>query len=143
MMKLKRIARFVRAAALALVTVTYAGLEYQARYTNQSTVGAWKWIAIGTGSTAEDPTQTALVTELTGSGVARALATLSYEASYKSVWDYTFTNNTGGALGINEAGIFDQLAVGGHMLMRHLFPSTKNIGIGETLEVTMKLAQST
>jgi len=125
-----------------MVTITTVGMEYQARYSNQSTVGAWKWMAIGTGSTTESSAHTALVTEITGTGMLRALATLSYEDSYKSVWVYTFTNSTGAGIDVFECGIFDQLAVGGHMLMRHKFPSAKTVGIGETLEVTMKLAQS-
>lgn len=125
-----------------MVTVTYEGMEYQARFTNQSTVGAWKWIAIGTDATAEDADDTALGAESVASGMIRALATLSYEASYKSVWTYTFTNNTAGTIAINEAGIFDQLAVGGHMLMRGLMPATYNVAPAQTLEVTMKLAQS-
>jgi hypothetical protein len=127
---------------MKMVTVTYVGLEYQARYTNQSTVGAWKWIGIGTGATAEDASHTALVAESVASGMERALATLSYESSYKSVWSYTFTNNTASSIGVNEAGIFDQLAIGGHMLMRGLAPATKNVAPAETLETIMKLQQS-
>jgi len=129
-------------AFLTLVTVTYVGMEYQARFTNQSTVGAWKWMAIGKGATAEDASHTALVNECTETTMIRALATLSYESSYKSVWTYTYTNGTGSTIAVNEAGIFDQLAVGGHMLMRGLMPATYNVAAGQTLEVTMKLAQS-
>ena len=125
-----------------MVTVTTVGMEYQARFTNQSTVGAWKWMAIGTGDTAESDAHTALVAESVAAGMIRALATLSYESSYKSVWTYTYTNNTAGSIAVTEAGIFDQLAVGGHMLMRGLFPVTRNVAAAETLEVTMKLAQS-
>ena len=125
-----------------MVMVTYEGMEYQARFTNQSTFGSWKWMAIGTGATAESASHTALVSESVASGMIRALATCSYESSYKSVWTYTYTNNTGSTIGINEAGIFDQLAVGGHMLMRGLMPATYNVAAAQTLEVTMKLAQS-
>jgi len=137
-MKLKS---FIR-AFLALVTVTYTGMEYQARYTNQSTVGSWKWMAIGKGTTAEDANHTALVNECTESGMIRALAILSYESSYKSVWTVTYTNNTGSTVAVEEAGIFDQLAIGGHMLMRGLMPATYNVAAAQTLEVTMKLAQA-
>lgn len=124
-----------------MVTVTTIGLEYQARYTNQSTVGSWGYMAIGSGTTAESDAHTALVTELTGTGLARAAATCSYESSYKSVWIHTFTNSTGSSVDVNEAGIFDA-ASSGHMLMRGLFPATKSLAAAETLEVTMKLAQS-
>ena len=124
-----------------MTTVTTIGLEYLARYANQSTVGAFTYMAIGSGTTAESDAQTTLVTELTGSGLARVVATRSYESSYKSVWTYTFTNNTGSSVAVNEAGIFDA-ASAGHMLMRGLFPATKNLAAAETLETTMKLAQS-
>jgi hypothetical protein len=124
-----------------MVTVVNEGLEYQARYTNQSTAGSWKWIALGSGSTAEGTSQTALVTELTTNGGERALATLAYEASYKSTWVKVFAFT--GAATVRECGIFDQLAVGGHMLMRHVFAGDKVMGNGDTLQVTMKLTQST
>ena len=124
-----------------MVTVTVEGLEYQARYTNQSTVGAWTHIAIGTGDTDESDAHTALIAECTGSGMARAVATCSYESSYKSVWTKTFTNNTVASIGVNEAGIFDA-ASAGHMLMRGKAPATKNVAPTETLEVVMKLAQA-
>jgi len=125
-----------------MVTVTYKGLEYQARFTNQSTAGSWKWMAIGKGTDAESPDDTALGSECNETTMIRALATLSYEASYKSVWTYTFTNGTGSTIAVTEAGIFDQLATGGHMLMRGLMPATYNVAAAQTLEVTMKLAQS-
>jgi hypothetical protein len=122
-------------------TITTVGLEYLARYANQSTVGSFKYLAIGSGTTAESDTHTALAIEHTGSGLARAAATCSYESSYKSVWTYTFTNNTGSSVAVNEGAVFDA-ASGGHMLMRGVLPVTKNLAAAETLEVEMKLAQS-
>ncbi|MCK9579370.1 MAG: hypothetical protein M0Q92_02830 [Methanoregula sp.] len=124
-----------------MVTVTIVGLEYQARYTNQTTAGSWQYLAIGEGDTAESDAHTALVSECTGSGMARALATCSYESAFKSVWSHTFTNNTAASIGVNEAAIFDA-ASAGHMLMRGKAPATKNVAVSETLEVVMKLAQA-
>jgi len=124
-----------------MVMVVNQGLEYQARYTNQETAGSWKWMALGSGSTAEGSGQTALVTEITTNGGERALATLGYEASYKSTWVKVFAFT--GAATVRECGIFDIItASSGHMLMRHVFAGDKVMGNGDTLQVTMKLTQS-
>ena len=122
-----------------MVTITLKGLEMQAKYTNQSTVGSWKWIGIGLGTGSETDSSTALGSEITGTGGERATATLSYEADYKSVWTYTWTFT--GALAIEECAIFDAIS-SGNMLMRHKFASTKNVATDETLQLTMKLTQS-
>lgn len=122
------------------VTVVNDGLEYLARYCTQSTVGYFAWMALGTGSTAEAISQTALVAEITDADAARALATVSYEASYKAVWQKTFSFTMAHA--IYECGIFNQLAVGGKMLMRHVFSAVKNVENGETMQLTMKLTFS-
>lgn len=124
-----------------MVTVVNDGLEYQARYTNQETAGSWKWMALGSGSTAEGTSQTALVTELTTNGGERALATLAYEASYKSTWVKVFSFT--GAATVRECGIFNSITpAGSKMLMRHVFAGDKVMGNGDTLQVTMKLTQS-
>lgn len=124
-----------------MVMVVNQGLEYQARYTNQETAGSWKWMALGSGSTAEGSGQTALVTEITTNGGERALATLGYEASYKSTWVKVFTFT--GAATVRECGIFDVItASSGHMLMRHVFAGDKVMANLDTLQVTMKLTQS-
>jgi hypothetical protein len=124
-----------------MVTVVNDGLEYLARYITQSTVGYFAWLALGTGSTAEAITDTQLATEITsGTGGARALATVSYEASYKAVWQKTFSFT--GTLAIFECGVFNQLSVGGKMLMRHVFSAVKNVESGETMQLTMKLTMS-
>lgn len=127
-----------------MVTVVNDGLEYQARYTNQSTAGSWSCIAIGSGSTAESTSQTALVTEITTNGGARngsPATTVGYEASYKSTWVKTFTFT--GNLTVRECGIFNSTTVSGSkMLMRHVFSADKNVVDTDTLQITMKLTQS-
>jgi hypothetical protein len=132
---------WLRKAVAVLVMLTTDGLEYQARYTNQETAGAWKWMSTGSGSTAESSAHTALVAENTTLGGERAIATLSYEASYKSVW--TRVVSATGNVTIREVGIHNSLTVGGSkMLMRHVFASDKNLENGQTLQITMKLTQS-
>lgn len=122
------------------VYVVNDGLEYLARYCTQSTVGYFAWLALGTGVTAEAAGTTALTDEITVSDGARALATVSYEASYKAVWQYTWT--FANSYAIKCCGCFNQLAIGGKMLMCHAFASTKNVDAGETLQLTMKLTFS-
>jgi hypothetical protein len=91
------------------------GLNSQAAYT---------YLAIGTGSTAVSASQTALVTELSTSGLARASATVSSEdngsgVNCKMQWDKTWTKGDAGSVAVAEAGIFDA-ASAGTMLSRVL-----------------------
>jgi hypothetical protein len=124
-----------------MVMLTLDGLEYQARYTNQQTAGSWKWMGLGSGSTAESSALTALTTEILDHGGERALATLTYEADYKSVWVKLFTFT--GSKTIRECAIFNSITVAGSkMLMRHLFAADKSVVDTDTLQITMKLTQS-
>lgn len=103
--------------------------------------GNFQWVALGTGTGAEASGNTALGAELDTSGASRMVAdTLAYEADYKAKWiaQWTFT----GTIGITECGIFDQLAVGGTILMRHKFAATKNVINGDTLQLTLKETES-
>lgn len=125
-----------------MVVVTNDGLEYQARYANQSTVGSWCAMAIASGSTAEAITLTALTSELTGTDRARKATTNSYEADYKSVWyaKWTFTS----AATVRSAGVFNSTTVAGSkMLLYHLFSADKVFATGESYELTFKLTQAT
>jgi hypothetical protein len=123
-----------------MVYVVNDGLEYLARYITQSTAGYFSWLALDAGVTVEAAGTTALTSEITTNGGARALATVSYEASYKAVLQKTFTFT--GTLAIKGCGAFNQLAVGGKMLMCHAFASDKNVENGETMQLTMKLTFS-
>jgi hypothetical protein len=122
------------------VYVVNDGLEYLARYCTQSTPGYFSWLAWDAGVTVEAAGTTALTSEITDSGLERALATVSYEASYKAVWQKTFAitaNKTA-----KGCGCANQLAVGGKFLMVHAFASDKNFEAGETVQLTMKLTFS-
>lgn len=124
-----------------MVTITNDGLEYQARYVNQSSVGSWTVLAIGSGSTAEAVTDTALATEITANGGARATATCTYEASYKSVWYHlwTFTGN----VTVREAAVTNSTTVSGSkILMRHVWAADKTFATDETFALTAKLTQT-
>lgn len=124
-----------------MATITDDGLEYQARYVNQSTSGSWTVLAIGSGSTAEATTDTALATEITANGGARAAATCTYEATAKSVWYHlwTFTGN----VTVREAAVTNSVTVAGSkILMRHVWAADKSFVNGETFALTAKLTQS-
>lgn len=135
------IPNWMKKALAVLVMLTTDGLEYQARYTNQETAGSWKWMSTGSGATAESSAHTALVAENTTLGGERAIATPSYEASYKSVWTRVVTAS--GTVTIREVGIHNSITPSGSkMLMRHVFAGDKVLETGQTLQITMKLTQS-
>jgi len=94
----------------------------------------FSYIAIGTGTTAESATDTALESE-----VDRQAATTSVETTNvtndTAVWQATFTFTTSYA--ITESGIFDS-ASGGTMLARKTF-SAINVESGDSLQVTWKV----
>jgi len=124
-----------------MVTITNDGLEYQARYTNQSTAGYWGWLAIGSGSTAEAAAQTALVTEITSNGGDRAAATCGYEATAKSTWYHLWTAT--GVLTVREVGVFNSITpAGSKMLLRHVWTADKVLAASDTFAVTVKLTQA-
>lgn len=124
-----------------MVIVVNDGLEYLSRYCTQSTVGYFAWLALDDGTTVEAAGTTALTSEIIAGGLERALATVSYEASYKSVWYKVFTCTV--AKTVEGCAVFNQLAIGGKMLMCHKFATVKNVDAGETLALTMKLTQAT
>ncbi|MDY6957770.1 MAG: hypothetical protein SVK08_01300 [Halobacteriota archaeon] len=124
-----------------MATLVNAGLERKARLVCGDSSSNFQWTALGSGSTAESNSDTALATEITTNGGARMIGdTVAYEADYKAKWVSTWTFS--GALAINECGVFDQLAVGGTMLFRHVFAATKNVVSGDTLQITFYETES-
>lgn len=96
-----------------------------------------QWIAWGTGSSAENATQTALATE---ASEARVVGTLT-QVTTTQTGDTdrcvgTLTAN--GSKNISEAGRFNQLAVGGTMLMRALFTAIPVI-LNDQIQFTLDL----
>jgi hypothetical protein len=92
-------------------------------------------IAVGTGTTAEAATQTALVTEL-----SRIAATYAHTAGTKV---FTMTTTFGAGVGtgaITEAGVFNA-ASAGIMLDRVVF-AVINKGAADTLQVTFTFTMS-
>jgi len=121
-------------------TITNAGLEYEAKLLVGVSTKPFKYIALGSGTTAEANDQTALVSEITDNGGARAEGTASYEASYKGKVTKTFTAS--GDLTVNECGLFDDDGdPAGNMYARAKFTATKNLASGDTLQITFTVTK--
>jgi len=110
------------------------GLEMIAKLVGGVSTDKMQYVALGSGTTSEADDQTGLATEITTNGGARAAGTCSYEAGYKFKVLKTFTFT--GDLAINEIGVFDA-AASGNMLLRGKLPATKNVGDGDSLQVTV------
>lgn len=97
----------------------------------------FQYIAIGTGTTAESATDTALQNE-----IARGLATCSRTTTNVTndtaqlVYTFTFT----ASYAITESGCFDASS-GGNMLCRKTF-SAINVVSGDSLQITWKIVVS-
>lgn len=124
-----------------MATFTNAGMAAVAGLVNgNGAITEFTYLAIGSGDTAEAATQTALVTEITTNGGARASASVSRvtttvtndTAQWVKTWTFT------GSLSINECGVLNA-ASSGTMLMRHKFTATKNVENGDSLELTVKM----
>jgi hypothetical protein len=92
------------------------------------------YIGIGTGTTPEASNQTALVSEQTGNGLERALATCEYLTPFKIRWSHTFlvTNSTT----VAEFGIFNGSTAGtGDMFLREALSEAVSVYTGDEIEV--------
>lgn len=119
-----------------MVTVTTAGLAAAAKLMiGVDSIDPFTYIAAGSGSTAESADQTALITEHTSGGLARAAATCTTNAGVAS-WVVEMTNTSGGILYIREVGLFNA-ASGGTMYLRHVYTADQAIKNGETVRITI------
>jgi len=119
-----------------MVTISNDGLVWAAkRAAGIDSVAPMTYLELGTGTTAEANNHTALVSPITDSGLARAAATCSYEADYKTVLQKTWTAS--GTKAIREVGAFNA-ASGGTMWFRHLWATARNVDNGDSIQVTCK-----
>ena len=120
-------------------TVTATGKAEVAGLINEVTSIGFKWIAIGSSSTAAASANTALAAELTTGGLSRAAATCTRvttdDTDDTAQLVHTFTATA--TLTVQEAGIFDS-ASGGIMLGRQTF-AAKNMESADTLAITYKV----
>jgi len=112
-----------------------AGLEC-----NVGTVTAFTYVAGGSGATAFAATQTALVTELTTSGMARAAATCTRvtTTTTNDTSQYYYLWTASGAATVAEAGVFND-ASAGTMLARQVLSSARTLASGDTFALTYKV----
>lgn len=96
------------------------------------------YIAVGSGTTAEAASQTALVTELTDSGLARATATTATRATTTQTDDTTSLSETFTVTGSKtaaEVGVFNASS-SGTMWFRHVLGTAKSLVSGDSYTVT-------
>jgi len=119
--------------------ITNAGKALIALLAGDASAVPFTYLAVGSGTTAEAATQTALVTEIAASGLARAAATVSRSTTNVTndtlQLDKTWTAS--GSVTVEEIGIFND-ATTGTMLGRKLTTS-KALANGETLAATYKV----
>ncbi len=108
------------------------------RMSNQGSYNPFIYLAIGTGTTAAAATDTALQTEITTGGGARASATATQVTTSVTndttqlVHTWTFTST----FAVTEEGILDA-ALAGNLLAHQVFTAI-NVNSGDSLQVTHK-----
>jgi hypothetical protein len=112
--------------------IVNTGLERVAKLLNGISSTYFRAIGIGEGTTGALAGDTTLETEVT-----RATASLSYEASYKAKYEYTFT--FGGDYAITEAGLFDSATVSGSVMLNRTTFTAKNVSTTVDLIVTVTI----
>ena len=115
-----------------------AGFTELAKLGAGETASAWTHIALGTG-TGQNASDTALDTETSASGLARAAATMSTVTT--TVTDDTIQAykvfTAGATATITEAGVFNASSSGDMLMVGDLSPSAAMVS-GDTLTLTMK-----
>lgn len=120
----------------AVMTVGFAQL---ALLCGDASAVPFTYLAVGTSTTAVAISQTALVAEITDSGLARAAGTVSRitTTGANDTYKITYTWTASGSKTIEEVGVFNA-ASSGTMLSRALTTS-KAVVSGETLTGTYTL----
>ena len=101
-----------------------------------------KYHAVGTGTTAEAATQTALVTELTtqySTSNTRPTGTLGEQSGNANVFETTATITVSAAVALTEHAIMSQAATGGGVMLDRSVFSAVNLASGESLQATYDL----
>ena len=126
--------------------ITTAGVNYLVDvWQNTAELEDMKYHALGTGSTAENQTDTALVTELTTeyTGNVRATGSLAEGASaniFRSVGTNTLDGTPGAAL--REHGLMSQAATGGGTLWDRTVYAAITLSSGDSLQATYDMTAS-
>jgi len=104
---------------------------------------AYWYIELGTSSTAENTSQTALVAAITTNSMTRTVATAAYEATAKCTLQATIGPASGAFSNIRETGVFDNGSTGsGNMAVRHVWAADRAVAIGDSMQITHKISAS-
>jgi hypothetical protein len=100
-----------------------------------------KYHALGTGSTAEDQTDTALVTELTTEYTSDVRATGTTAENAANIFESVGTNILDGTPGaaLREHGLFDQAATGGGVLFDRTVFAAVTLSSGDSMVSTYRV----
>jgi len=120
-------------------SVVSAGKAQLALLAGDASATPFTYLAVGTSSTAVSAGQTALVGEITDSGLARAAATVSRTTTSvtNDTLTLTYTWTASGTKAVEEIGVFNASS-SGTMLSRAL-TTTKSLVSGEQLVATYNL----
>ena len=101
---------------------------------------AFTYLELGTGTTAFAASQTALITPITDSGLARASATITQETTTQTDDTTQFTKQwtASGSKTVAEAGVFNGSS-GGTMLARTKLSTARSITSGDTYTYTYSI----
>ena len=112
-----------------------AGLEC-----NVGSVTAFTYVAVGSGATAFAATQTTLITEITTSGMGRAVATCTRVTTTvtNDTAQYYYLWTASGAATVAEAGVLNA-ASAGVLLARQVLASARTLASGDTFALTYKV----
>jgi hypothetical protein len=97
---------------------------------------AFTYVALGTGTTAAAATDTALTSEITTGGLARAAATAAQATTNvtNDTLQLTYTWTASSAFAVTEEGVLDASS-SGHLLAHQVF-SAVNVASGDSIAVT-------
>jgi hypothetical protein len=116
-------------------TISDLGIDAMARMLNGvSAPAAFTYMANGSGATAENFTQTQLVSENSLSGSARKAATCTFTSPGTSTWVATWYIT--GNVTIREFGIFNASSTG-TMLYRRVLEANRSLVDGDSIESTV------
>lgn len=130
--------RVVDLGLASMRVVTTAGVTYIAADiaggANDSSL--FKFHAIGTGTTAEASSDTALVTELTTQYNPDSTRATGSQSSSTNVYTTVGTNTVDASVAVTEHGIFTQAATGGGTLLDRSVFAAVNLASGDSLQTT-------
>lgn len=130
--------RWLNYGTVSYRVITDAGVAYIVdAFQNTTELENLKYHGLGTGTTAEAATQTALVTELTteyNPNSTRATGTTAETSA--NIYQSVATNTVDAAAAVTEQGLFSQAATGGGTMFDRSVFSVINLASGDSLQTT-------